>query len=430
VLPSERPDPKPEQLTHSVEQHRNAATSTKEGNANSGRYLSAVTTALAGPWATTGVLVLLALIASIQAVLLGNKTYMEGGAIYTHYNNYVIFKQSFVHLMNGLDLYVHYPAEQWDLYKYSPTFAMVFGVFALFPDAVGLSLWNMLNAAVLLAAVYYLPKFSMVEKSVALLLCAPELMTSMQNAQSNALIAGLLVLAFGLLERKHYFWAVGCIIISAYIKVFGIVGLALFALYPQRLRLVGYTVAWALALFVAPLLVTNMAQLKLHYLSWGNMMANDHSASLGYSVMGCLTTWFGPNIDKLKVLLVGVVLFLLPYLRFGHYRDARFRLLALVSVLLWVVIFNHKAESPTFIIAMAGVVIWYFASERRSVDGLMLVCALVLTSLSATDLIPSIVRTQVVEPYALKAVPCIIIWCMVVYDMLFKPTSSPVADQT
>lgn len=42
------------------------------------------------------------------------------------YNNYVIFKMSFPHLVNNEDLYIVQPEEHWDLYKYTPTFAVLF----------------------------------------------------------------------------------------------------------------------------------------------------------------------------------------------------------------------------------------------------------------------------------------------------------------
>jgi len=48
------------------------------------------------------------------------------GGFYSHYNNYIIFKQSFYHLIAQKDLYIHYPQEQYDLFKYPPTFALLF----------------------------------------------------------------------------------------------------------------------------------------------------------------------------------------------------------------------------------------------------------------------------------------------------------------
>ena len=62
--------------------------------------------------------------ASFQS-LTGAKTYEDGGVEYNKYNNYTIFERSFEHLKNEQDLYQLYPEEQWDLYKYSPSFALL-----------------------------------------------------------------------------------------------------------------------------------------------------------------------------------------------------------------------------------------------------------------------------------------------------------------
>jgi hypothetical protein len=97
-----------------------------------------------------------------------------------------------------------------------------------------------------------------------------------------------------------------------------------------------------------------------------------------------------------------------------------YRALLLASVLLWVIIFNHKAESPTFVIAMAGVAIWYFMQPKTGWKTALAVLAFVLTSLSPTDLFPKPVRDQLVNPYVLKAVPCIFIWLVLIYEMVFK----------
>ena len=96
------------------------------------------------------VYVLLVIIASIQSYLLVDSQY-------TLYNNYVIFKQSNIHLVKDLNLYIHYPQEHNDLFKYSPTFAFLFGTFTYLPDILGLSLWNLLNAIVFFLAIYLLP---------------------------------------------------------------------------------------------------------------------------------------------------------------------------------------------------------------------------------------------------------------------------------
>lgn len=359
-----------------------------------------------------------ALVAATQSLFLGQKKYVAGGIGYNTYNNYTIFKQSFFHLTDKDDLYIPYPLEHWDLYKYSPTFAFLFGGFALLPDTLGLPLWNILNALVPVFAIYYLPKLTNKQKALILLCCVIESMTAIQNEQSNGLVAGLLILAFGLCERKNFLLAALCIMLTVYIKIFGLVAFVWFLFYPGRWKLALYGAMWLVILFFLPLLVVDFYQLRFLYKSWGWMLSQDHSLSQGLSVIGWLQSWFNFDPNKTLVTISGALLFLLPFLKWRSYTEYTFRLLSLTSMLIWIVIFNHKAESPTFIIAMAGASIWYFMRKRNWPDTVLFISAIILTTLSPTDIFPFNFRREIIEPFVLKAVPCIFIWCRIVYEMV------------
>ena len=361
----------------------------------------------------------LALFASLQSYFLSPKDFQSGGILYTEYNNYTIFKQSFFHLNERKDLYFPYPMEHWDLYKYSPTFSLLFGIFAVLPDVVGLSLWNACNVLILVLAVFYLPRLSDKQKGLILITCVIEAMTSVQSEQSNGLMAGLIVLAFGLCERKKLLLAALCLVLSVYIKIFGLVAFALFLFYPDKWKLFVFTLFWFIILFLLPLLVVDFYQLQFLYKSWGHMLSQDHSISEGISMIGWLRSWFQVEANKIVVAACGAILFLVPFLRIKMYGEYLYRLLALASVLLWIVIFNHKAESATFIIAMTGAAIWYFMRPPTLVNSILFISAFIFTSLTPTDLFPKELRDQIFEPYVVKTVPCILIWGKVIYDMMF-----------
>lgn len=363
------------------------------------------------------VYILFALAASFQSYL-GSKSYYDGGLVYTKYNNYTIFEKSFEHLKNDQDLYVAYPEEHWDLYKYTPSFAVFFAIFHVLPDWLGLSLWNLLNALVLFFGIYYLPRLSQYHKGLIALIVLIELMTSMQNEQSNALIAGLIVLSFGLLERNKSAWATLCIVFSVFIKLFGLVGFALFFFYPQKWKSALYALLWSGVLFLLPLMFVDVEQYMKLFESYLNLLADDRDASYGYSVMGWLHTWFSLEVNKNLVVALGALIFLLPYYKLQLYKDFAFKYLILSSILIWIVIFNHKAESPTFIIAMTGVALWFVQSKKNALNILLFASAFVFTSLSPTDLFPRVVRQEFVNPYVLKAFPCMLIWAKIIYDAL------------
>ncbi len=361
--------------------------------------------------------ILFALAASIQS-LTGTKTYHEGGIIYNRYNNYTIFEKSFEHLKNNQDLYISYPEEYWDLYKYTPTFSVFFAGFNILPDWLGLSLWNLLNAIVLLLAIYYLPRLSFYHKGLILIIVLIELMTSMQNEQSNALIAGLIVLSFGLLEREKSFLATLCIVFSMFIKLFGIVGFALLLFYPKKWKSTIYAFFWTAVLFVLPLLFVDFEQYMKLFSSYLNLLTNDYDASYGYSVMGWIHSWLSIEINKNMIVAIGVIIFLLPFYKLKLYKEFLFKYLMVSSILIWIVIFNHKAESPTFIIAMTGVALWFVQSQKSTLNIILFVSAFILTSLSPTDIFPRYLREEFVKPYTLKAFPCILIWLKIIYDMI------------
>lgn len=276
---------------------------------------------------------ILAVSASIQAFNLGKKSFSGSEKIYTHYNNYIIFKQSHFHFLEGEDLYIAHPEEQWDLYKYSPAFSIFFGLFAYLPDGLGLTLWNLFNALFLAWAIYYLPKIPAWKKAFIALFCALELMTSLQNAQSNAMMAAFIIGAFGHLERGKQHWAALFLVASVFVKLFGLVAFALILVYPRFWWTSLWAAFFAILLFFIPL-IGPAGSFWMQYESWWNMLQQDHSQSLGYSLMGLIHLIHPQEIVKTVLPIVGVALFLLSMLPRRRLKLYPYRLLLLASILL------------------------------------------------------------------------------------------------
>ena len=363
----------------------------------------------------------IAVIAALQGLLAGPKIYVPGGRPYIDYNNFRIFKFSFYHLIQGKDIYQLFPDDHWDLYKYSPGFALCFGLLSWMPDPVGLLLWNLINSLCLFAGIRLLPGLNDQKKSWILLFCLLEMLLSIQNTQSNGLMAGLTVLGFGLAERRSYLLSTLCIVFSFYIKIYGALAFIFYLWYPGKWKLAGWSAFWMLVFALLPLVAVNGHQLVFLYQSWLHLLLNDRSASIGLSVMGLMESWFHLAAVKNIVTVAGFALFLLPLVRWRLYGDLHYRLLFLASALIWMVIFNHKAESPTFIIVMAGIGIWYFAGERDGLDKLLLILSFLLISMSVSDLVPPGVRNGFIRPYGIKAVMAIVIWVKIVYEQLTLP---------
>lgn len=360
-----------------------------------------------------GVYALAAVGVSAQRLWLGKDN--DG---YTFYENYVIFKNSFPHLLAGLNPYAAFPAEQWDLYKYSPAFALFMAPFATLPDWMGLPLWNLLNALVLLAAILKLPILTENQRVFMAWFVLIELVTSMQNSQSNGLTAGLMLWTFIAFERDKSWQAAGFVAASAFIKIFGIFAAALALLYSEKRRFSIGLLTWTAFLTLVPLILVSPKHLWQIYEWWWELLRADHAASVGLSVQGWLQTWFGWMPSKMGVTLVGLAIFIGSVLAVYRQPSTVNRVLACASLLIWVVIFNHKAESPTFIIALCGVALWWFASEKKLWEKILLWTTFVLVSLSPTDIFPKEIRSEIVQPYVLKAVPCIVIWAVISWRML------------
>jgi hypothetical protein len=374
-----------------------------------------------------GIYLILVFVAGTQAILL-TQTSAEGGKpVVTRYNNYVIFKHSHLHLLEGKDLYKAYPDEHWDLYKYSPTFALFFGCFAWFPDWLGLTLWNLLNMVVFFMAIRFFPGLNEKQRWLILLLSAADMMTSLQNSQSNVLVAGLIILGFVFFEKRNFFLATLCIVATFYIKIFGIAAIIVLLFYPEKTKSILYTVFWMGILWIIPVFVTGFHPLLDIYSSYLQLLRDDQSVSLGISVMGWLNAWFGLAMPKALLALAGVLMLGSTLLNWNKFNQYPARVFFLSALLVWMVIFNHKAESPTFIIATSGIFLWYFIAQKSVTNLVLLIVAVVFTSLAATDLFPPFVRDQVFEPYVVKVVPCILVWVKILADLtMFKGEESRV----
>jgi hypothetical protein len=357
---------------------------------------------------------LLSIGVAVQRVALGPA--VENGRVYTHYNNYVVFRAAFGHLRHGQDLYALYPDEHWDLYKYSPTFAALMAPFAPLPDVVGLAVWNVSGAALLFLGVAGLPVGTERSRMAMLWFLALPLLQTFQNAQSNAHVAGLVLLTAVWLERQHEARAAFAIAMGFFVKIYGGLAWVLALMYPSRVKTTTWTVAWTIGLALLPLVFVSTSQLIALYRSWGSLLAWDQAASTGVSAMSVLENWFGLMPSKAVVAAVGLALTLAPLVRVKAYPSVQFRMLMLAVLLLWMVVFNHKAEPNTFVIAVAGVAVWYLAASRSWLRVGLVAAVFVLTCVSTTSIFPTVVRRALIQPYSLRVVPCLLVWLLAIVE--------------
>jgi hypothetical protein len=186
---------------------------------------------------------------------------------------------------------------------------------------------------------------------------------------------------------------------------------------------------WSAVLFVLPMLISSPEYIVQTYQEWYERLVvkNNENVSLDsmqdISLMGMVRRICNdPSISNIPFLLGGVALFGLQYLRISLFTNTAYRLYILASTLIFTVIFSTGSESPTYIIAFAGVAIWFVIQPKPISNwqiGLF-VFALILTSLSPTDLVPKFLKENYIRPYALKALPCVLIWIVIVCQIYTK----------
>jgi hypothetical protein len=331
-------------------------------------------------------------------------------------NNFDIFRGSSQHLVADTDLYASYPSEHRDRFKYSPSFAFLFTPLAYMPWGLALLLWQLLNALALFYALTRLLKDRVADVAIAIVFL--EVWRSMQNAQSNSLVAATIVLAFVALEERKVVQGASWIGFGAAIKIFPLIA-GVFALpVRSRWRAVAVVSGAVTTVLLLPLLVTPPAMLVAQYRSWLSLERVDAMAQM-QSVMGLLQLLPGPpDLPNLAVQLLGLGVLLLPLaLHPERWNMRQFRLQVLASTLVYVVLFNHQAERASYVIAFTGIAIWYVSSPRGLREHVLLTLAFLAIPVASLFIPGRWIRSPSVTVVRL-VVPCLIIWIEIQVEML------------
>ena len=340
------------------------------------------------------------------------------------FNNYLIFDGVFWHTLKQLPLYLPYPDEYFDTNHYGIFFSAVIAPFALLPKCIGCTLWIIANTAFLYWAIRQLP---LSKKAIiaVLLIAAHDLYTAAAMQQFNISVIALLVGAFVFIERRQSHWATLLIVIGTLTKLYGIVGLAFFFFAKDKWRFIWSGLFWLIALFCLPMLYSSPDYVVSQYFDWYASLAEKNVSNLNtttynlqnLSLLGFLQRTGIYNNNSI-VILIGLGLFALPYLRIQQYKNLNFRLLLLASVSIFLCLFSTGTENSTYIVAYVGVGIWFMVSELHPKLKITLLILAMLGSLSPTDLFKPLKEPYIIR-YSLRAVPVTLIWLTIVYEMLF-----------
>lgn len=347
-------------------------------------------------------------------------------------NNFLIFKYEFWHVVQELPLYIHYPAEYFDLNHYGPTFSLVIAPFAVPPTWLGMLLWLVALTLFLYVAIRH-NVFTQYQQVFIYWFCAHELLNGVQMQQFNIAIAAIILLSYYFICREKDFWAAALIMLGTFVKLYGIVGLAFFFFSRHKGKLVASLLFWAVVMFVAPMVIASPSYIVGQYYDWYVSLVeknadNMFSHGTNISLLGLVRKISGSDAySDLWLMIPGFIAFALPYLRLRQYANEAFRQTLLASVLMFTILFSTGSENSTYIIAVVGVAIWYTAApwQRSKWDIALMVYVFIFCTMAHSDLIPRFIREEWMKPYGLKALPVVIVWLKLCYEMYTKDYYAP-----
>lgn len=201
---------------------------------------------------------------------------------------YPDFSSAADHWLNSDQLYVRGGKNE---FRYSPLIAAFFVPFDLLPPRIGEFLWRSLNFAAFIGGLYYccvtgVPElFSLRRACAVFLLCLPQAAGSLNNAQSNPLVLGLLLLAAAAVARKQWFLCAAAITLATCFKLYPIAfGLLLVLLHPRKL---GWRLLVCLsAAAVIPFVLQHAAYVLDQYTVWVHYLSTEDRQS------GPMSDWY------------------------------------------------------------------------------------------------------------------------------------------
>ncbi len=169
-------------------------------------------------------------------------------------------------------LHAKYP-ELADIYRYSPTFAVVFTPFSLLPDWLGAGLWGVLNVAVTLFALRLLVREILPgawpprREAWFLGLTAFGSMSGIWSGQINSLLLAIVIFAAVAIKYNRWWTASFLLTLPVFIKVWPIaVVLLLMACWPRQLS--WRFIIFAAALALLPFLTRPFSVVVGQYQEW------------------------------------------------------------------------------------------------------------------------------------------------------------------
>jgi len=360
------------------------------------------------------------LIASVY--LLGTLILYIQALLTERFNNFIIFRTSWSHLVQHMPLYDLYPNAYYDYYLYHPSFPVLFLPFAILPVPIGLLLWMLFNSGLVLYAVYQLP-VTPKQKNIISALVMLEVLNAVQSSQVNPAMVALMLLTVVNFERRNVKLAALFTCLCFFIKGYGAIVGILFLFYDQKQEYLKYCLLYGLIGTLLPLQMIPPGELLQSYHDWFQLISSpeikeDGSLFATIDAFRHLPYTASTFVDKI-VLLVAVLGLITAMVNTARAKDSRSRWWMAAYLLIWAVIFNQATEPPTYVIAVTGAVAVLVMFSHKCVTILLLTFLIFVTSLCPTDLVPKFINLTAVE-YHLKALPCLFVLIYIQSSLFFQ----------
>jgi len=347
------------------------------------------------------------------------------------HNNYKIYKYVFLNILEQFPLYQQRPEFFDDMNHYGPVFGIIMAPFALIPDILGGTLWLVLLAMLLFYAIKELP-LNPWQHLAIFWICTNSLIIAQTNVQFNTATAALIILSYTNIKKEKDIWAAFMIMLGMFVKLYGIVGFAFFFFSKHKPKLLLWSVIWGIVFLILPMFISSPEYIIGQYTAWFNELViknqgNGSALQQNVSFLGIIHKTTGNfEFSNLPVLIGALILFALPYLRIRQYGQNWFQLLTLSSVLIFIVLFSTGSEPNSYIIALSGVAIWFVIQPQPYSCWaiILIIFGITVSSFAPSDLFPDALYRHLIQPYALQALPCTIIWLTIIYEMLFRKSDN------
>ncbi|HVR27889.1 MAG TPA: glycosyltransferase family 87 protein [Thermoanaerobaculia bacterium] len=351
---------------------------------------------------------------------------------------YPIFAAAARHWWEGRPLYEPYPGI--DIFRYPPTFAVVFTPFAALPDLLGGALWNLTSMVVLwaalrttarrLLAVDWTPR----QEALFLILTLVGTLRGLWSAQTNALLIALVLFATIAVHHRRWWPAATLLAAAVAIKLWPLALVALLAsVWPRPL--IGRFLAACAAFAAVPFLTRPWGEVLTEYASFHAVL--ERTAPLrwrGYRDAWTLLEQLGPVDGRFYLALqVGGAALVLLWCHWQRLRlrsEPRLLYAVLAAWVSWQLLLGPATERLTYGIVAPFLAVALLESRGRAQRALAIAAALMVAILGSGEaeraLLPLLPMAAAIQP---AGVLVFVIWLVVSHWQLPEREASQQAGQ-